>query len=312
MREKLKIIYMGTPAFSVAPLEKLYHAGHEIVAVYTVRPKAVGRGLEVKKSPVQLWAEAHHIPVFTPKSLRKDQDAQAYFLTHRVDVAVVAAYGLILPEAVLNHPRYGCLNIHVSLLPRWRGAAPIQRAILNGDDKTGICIMQMDAGLDTGDILLQEEVPITAKTTSQSLFHEMSHLGAEMVLKAIDALAQNNPYPPKPQSEDGITLAPMLEKHEGYVDFKRHSFIHIDRMLRALTPWPGVSFTFKGEQIKIHAIEKSDLCGEAGVLLDDQLTIAGQDGKGITFKDVQPPNKKTISGRDFVNGARLKKGDVMA
>src|SRR5580692_684982 len=230
----LRIVFMGTPVFAVAALERVLDR-HNIVAVYSQPPRPAGRGQQERPTPVAQLAAARGIPVFTPVSL-KDADVQAAFAAHGADIAVVAAYGLILPRTVLALPRLGCINIHASLLPRWRGAAPIQRAILAGDAQTGITIMQIEAGLDTGAILAQQPVAIDAAANSQQLHDQLSQLGADLLLATLQ-LAEDGKLDPKAQPDQGVSYAAKIDKAEARIDWWR-SALEIDRQVRAFTPWP--------------------------------------------------------------------------
>lgn len=259
---------MGTPEFAVPALDALVEAGHDIVAAYSQPPRPGGRrGRALVPSPVQQRAEALGIAVRTPVSL-KQADEQAAFVAFKADVAVVAAYGLILPRAILDAPRHGCLNIHGSLLPRWRGAAPIQRAILAGDVETGVGIMQMEAGLDTGPVRLEGRTPIAAKTSGE-LTAELAELGARLMVQVVGDLAV---YPPVPQIEDGVTYAAKLAKEELKLDFMQDAAA-VERQVRAFHP-PGAWFEANGERVRVLAAAVVAGTGDAGDVLDDQLTIA--------------------------------------
>ena len=274
----MKIIFMGTPEFSVPVLQALVDAGHDVVASYSQPPRRAGRGKALTPSPVQARAEALDVPVRTPVSLR-DADAQAEFAAFGADVAVVAAYGLILPRAVLDAPVRGCLNVHASLLPRWRGAAPIQRAILAGDAETGVCIMQMEAGLDTGPVLLCETTPVAGKTAG-ALADELSAMGARLM---VTVLADFGSYPPQAQPEEGVTYAAKIDKAEARLDFSL-SADAVERQVRAFNPVPGAFFEVAGERVKVLAAETAPLPPSlrsapfprepgAGEIIDDSLTI---------------------------------------
>lgn len=309
-KHPLSIVFMGTPPFAVAALDALVQAGHNIVAVYTQPPRPAGRGHAVQKSAVHQYAEDHDLPVYTPKSLKKDEAAREAFAGHQADVAVVAAYGLILPKTVLDAPAHGCINIHGSLLPRWRGAAPIQRAILAGDDKTGICIMQMEEGLDTGPVLLSDSVPITATTTAAELHDALAAMGGRLIVEAmanIDALA------PQTQPEDGVTYAHMLSKDDGRIDWAQDAAA-IERQLRALTPWPGVwCLTPSGQRLKILAAEIAGRgAGAAGTVIDATLAVACGNSTALRLLRLQPENRKPMSAQDAVNGGILKTGERLS
>ncbi len=303
---KLRIVFMGTPDFSVPALKSLVEAGHDIVAVYTQPPRPKGRGQQVQKSPVQIFAEENDIPVFHPKSL-KTVEAQLEFSGHRADVAVVAAYGLILPKAVLDAPKYGCINIHASLLPRWRGASPIQHAIWAGDTETGITLMQMDEGLDTGAIISMEKIAMTGKTTATSLHNELSALGGKMIASAMKELAANGKLRSTPQDDDSV-YAPMLKKEDGRINWTLSNAM-IDRQIRALNPWPGTWAEFEGKRIKILAAElSSELPGKAGVILDK----SGALGSGLKILKLQPEGKNAMDFAAALNGGYVKVGGTFS
>lgn len=299
----LRIVFMGTPDFAVPALKALHDAGHEIVAVYSQPPRPKGRGQQVQKSPVHLYAEEQGIPIFNPKSL-KNAEAQDEFKKLNADVAVVAAYGLILPKAVLDAPKYGCINIHASLLPRWRGASPIQHAIWSGDPETGITLMQMDEGLDTGAVISMERIAITDKTTSSSLHDELSALGGNMIVKAMDELANNGALKSVPQNDES-TYAPMLKKENGKINWSLSAAM-IDRQIRALNPWPGTWAEFEGKRIRILAAEISPAKGNPGEILDRH----GNIGHGLKILKIQPEGKNAMDFSAAVNGGYLKVGGI--
>ncbi|AWK86483.1 methionyl-tRNA formyltransferase [Azospirillum thermophilum] len=308
---KLRLVFMGTPDFAVPSLSALIGAGHEVVCAYSQPPRPAGRGQQVQASPVHRFAEAHGIPVRTPRSLR-NAEAQAEFAALAADAAVVAAYGLILPQPVLDAPRLGCLNVHGSLLPRWRGAAPIQRSILAGDAETGITIMQMDAGLDTGAMLLKGAVPITAETTASTLHDALAALGARLIVAALDGLAAGT-LAAEPQPEEGVTYAAKLTRDDGRLDWSREA-AHVERQVRALTPWPGCWFdapTAQGgvERIKVLKAEPAPDAPPAapGTVLDDRLAIACADG-AVRLTLVQRPGKAPVDGAAFLRGFALPPG----
>ncbi len=255
MAARLKIVFMGTPDFSVPVLEALA-AAHEVVCVYSQPPRPAGRGKQPRPSPVQAKAEALGLPVRHPASLR-DAATQAEFAALGADVAVVVAYGLILPQAVLDAPRMGCLNIHASLLPRWRGAAPIHRAIMAGDAETGVCIMQMDAGLDTGPVLLRAATPIGTEETTADLHDRLSAMGAALI---VQALADYPTLVPRPQPETGVTYASKVDKAEAVIDWAQPA-VEVDRLIRGLSPFPGAWASVAGERVKFL---RSRLAGYSG------------------------------------------------
>jgi methionyl-tRNA formyltransferase len=301
----LRVVFMGTPDFAVGSLRALHRAGHHIVAAYCQPPKPAGRGHHIQKTPVHLAAEELGIEVRTPKSLR-DIAEQEKFAQMNADVAVVAAYGLLLPKAVLDSPKYGCLNIHGSLLPRWRGAAPLHRAILAGDKETGITIMQMDEGLDTGVMLLKEAVAVTNKTTAQSLHDQLADIGASLIVRALDDLSEGK-LPPTPQSEEGVTYAKKLTREEGKIDWNVPAS-DIERKIRALNPWPGCFFMLNDEPVKVLAASIVEgKSGGPGVLLDDSFTVACGE-KALKLDLVQRAGKKPTDGASLLRGLRLPVG----
>ena len=306
----LRVVFMGTPDFAVPALAALIEAGHDVAAVYTRPPKPAGRGERVRASPVQNLAEAKGIPVVAPRRLR-DADVVAQFREWGADIAVICAYGLILPPAILGAPRLGCINIHASLLPRWRGAAPIQRAILAGDTETGITIMRMDEGLDTGDSLLAEAVPITAATTATSLHDALAALGARLVLAALDGLAAGT-LGARAQPAEGVTLAPRLDRAEGEIDWRRPA-VEIARKVRALNPWPGTWFVLDGERIKLLAVEIEEDAepGAPGTVLDDRLTIACGGGQLRPLR-LQRAARRAMTVEEFLRGRPVPAGARLA
>lgn len=319
----LRIIFMGTPDFAVPALRALDESAHEVVCVYTQPPRPKGRGHKFQPSPVHLYAQDHGIEVRTPLSL-KNKAAQDEFAALNADVAIVAAYGLILPKPVLDAPHHGCLNIHASLLPRWRGASPIQRAIWAGDTETGITIMQMDEGLDTGGMIAAQKITITDKTTTSSLHDELSLMGANMALDVVEALASGKALEVTPQDDAQSTYAPLLTKEDGRINWHKNA-AEIDRQIRALNPWPGVwTETKSSERLKILearpvSVPYPDyiglLCGEgeaAGTLLDKKgLTLCG--GRTVLqIIKIQPAGKKPMDIASAINGGYVTIGDVLA
>jgi len=303
----VRIIYMGTPDFAVAPLAALIDAGHEIVCVYSQPPRPAGRGHKERLTPVHAFAEAKGIEVRTPKSLRNEDEQQA-FAGLNADLAVVAAYGLILPKPILDAPKYGCFNIHASLLPRWRGAAPIQRAILAGDAETGVTIMQMDEGLDTGDMLLVDRVKITPETTASGLHDALMEMGARLIVEAVDKLAAGA-LTATPQPDEGVTYASKLEKGEGRLDFAKPA-VELERAVRAFTPWPGAYFDRDKDRIKVLEVRGTDQSGTPGTVLDDALTIACGEG-ALQLLKVQRAGKAPMDAEAFLRGYDLPKGTVL-
>ena len=292
----MKIIFMGTPDFSVPVLNALAER-HEILAVYSQPPRPAGRGKADRPSPVQARAEALGLPVRHPVSLRSEA-AQAEFAALGADVAVVVAYGLILPQAVLDAPRMGCLNIHASLLPRWRGAAPIHRAIMAGDAETGVSIMQMQAGLDTGPVLLREATAIGAEDTTADLHDRLSAMGARLICAALDAL----PLPATPQPEAGVTYASKIDKAEARIDWTQPADV-VDRQIRGLSPFPGAWCDMGGERVKLVRSRVAEGQGAPGEILHDLTIACGSGAVEITL--AQREGKRPMTPADFLNGARL-------
>ncbi|MDQ1156430.1 methionyl-tRNA formyltransferase [Sphingomonas sp. SORGH_AS 950] len=298
----MRIIFMGTPGFAVPVLEALAQAGHDIVASYSQPPRPGGRrGRQLVASPVQQAAEALGIPVFTPVSLRGEEE-QARFAAHDADVAVVAAYGLILPRPILAAPRLGCLNVHGSLLPRWRGAAPIQRAILAGDAVTGVGIMQMEAGLDTGPVKLEDSTPIGRKTTGE-LTDELAAMGARLMVRVLE---DPDRYPARTQPEEGVTYAAKIDKAETRIDFTR-SAVEVERQVRAFNPAPGAWFEVAGERVKLLAAEPVEAEGAPGEVLDDALTIACGEG-ALRAVSVQRAGRGVSSADELLRGFAIPAG----
>jgi methionyl-tRNA formyltransferase len=293
----VKVVFMGTPEFSVPVLEALA-ARHEVVAVYCQPPRPAGRGQALRPSPVQARAEALGLPVRHPVSL-KGAEAQAEFAALGADVAVVVAYGLILPQAVLDAPRMGCLNIHASLLPRWRGAAPIHRAIMAGDAETGICIMRMEAGLDTGPVLLREAIAIGAEETTGELHDRLSSLGAGLILQALDRLPD---LTAEAQPAEGVTYAAKIDKAEARVDWTLPA-AQVDRLIRGLSPFPGAWCLMGGERVKLLRSRVVAGSGAAGQVLGG-FTIACGEG-AVEILTAQREGKKAQSQADFLRGAAL-------
>lgn len=299
----MRVVFMGTPEFSVPTLTEIVSAGHEVVAVYTRAPKPAGRGQEDRKSPVHDAAEAFGIPVFTPRSLKGEAE-QAQFAALGAEVAVVVAYGLILPRPILDAPELGCLNLHGSLLPRWRGAAPIQRAIMAGDAQTGIVVMQMDEGLDTGAMGPTEIIPIGPDMTAGDLHDQMMRVGADLMGRALAALARGS-LDFTPQPETGATYAAKIEKAEARLDFSR-SAAEVHNHIRGLSPFPGAWFELElgGKPVRIKALRSTlaEGSGTPGTLLGDGLTIACDTG-AVRLVQVQREGKGAMDAATFLRGA---------
>ncbi|PYE84252.1 methionyl-tRNA formyltransferase [Pseudoroseicyclus aestuarii] len=293
----MRIIFMGTPDFAVPALEALVGA-HEVVCVYSQPPRPAGRGKKDRPSPVQTRAEALGIPVRHPSSLR-GAEAQADFAALRADLAVVAAYGLILPQPVLDAPRLGCVNIHGSLLPRWRGAAPVQRAIMAGDAETGICLMQMEAGLDTGPVLAREATPIDPEETSAELAARLARLGAKALLTLLDTPAT---WPATPQPEKGVTYAAKIDKSEARVDWSRPAE-EVARHINALSPFPGAWCEAGGERIKLIRARMSEGEGAPGTVIDETRVACGTGA--VELLEIQRPGKRAMPVAEALRGRPL-------
>lgn len=298
----MRVVFMGTPDFSVPVLEALVEAGHEVAAVYCQPPRPAGRGKKDRPTPVHARAEALGLEVRHPASL-KGAEEQAEFAALNADVAVVVAYGLILPQAVLDMPTHGCLNIHASLLPRWRGAAPIQRAIMAGDAETGVCIMQMEAGLDTGPVLLRQATPIRAEDTTGSLHDRLSAMGAALIVKALAGLGE---LVPEPQPEDGVTYAGKIDKAEARVDWAAPAE-EVDGKIRGLSPFPGAWIEVEGQRIKLLASRVVEGAGEPGEVLDDALTVACGEG-AVQVLRLQRAGRGPQDAAEFLRGTQLPRG----
>ena len=300
----MKIVFMGTPQFAVPTLEALVAAGHDVVAAYTQPPRAAGRGKQLRPSPVQHAAEAHGIAVRYPASL-KGADEQAQFAALGADVGVVAAYGLILPRGVLDAPLHGCLNVHGSLLPRWRGAAPVQRAILAGDAETGVTIMQMEAGLDTGPMLAEVPIPVDRKTAGE-LTDEIAALGAKAM---IDVLADLAGHAPAVQPDEGVTYAHKVDKAEARLDFAQGA-AQVERQVRAFAPAPGAFFELAGERFRVLAADVIEGRGGPGVTLDDALTITCGSG-AIRPITIQRAGRPAMDAAALLRGYPVPAGTVL-
>jgi methionyl-tRNA formyltransferase len=313
MTAGLRIVFMGTPDFAVPALQALIDSPHDVIAVYSQPPRPKGRGQQTQKSPVHILADAHGIPVYTPKSFKKDPDAVAQFKSLQADVAVVAAYGLILPLSVLDAPKYGCLNIHASLLPRWRGASPIQHAIWKGDATSGVTIMRMEEGLDTGPMLLKQEISITGMTTP-ALHDALSAMGGGMILRVLNDIAEHELKLGDIQDEANSLYAPLLKKEDGRIDWTQ-SADAIDRQVRALNPWPGTfTMSAKGQRLKILQGKPVPATGTAdsGAVMSRDGTIACGGGTSYRLLQVQPDNAKPMDAASAVNGGYLSVGEKLA
>lgn len=309
----MKIVFMGTPEYAVGALEALIGAGHEITAAVTQPDKAKGRGGSLQYSPVKECALKHGIPVFQPERVKRPEAVET-LRSYEADVFVVAAFGQILSREILDMPRLGCLNIHASLLPRYRGASPIQHAIIDGEERTGITIMQMDAGIDTGDILYQKELPIDRRDTSQSLYDKLTVLGGQTIVEALKLLEQGMLVPRKQREEEG-SYVKMITKEMGRIDFSRDA-LSIERLVRGMTPWPSAYTLFRGKQMKIW--EAAALEGDVSGLDAGTVSAVGKEdftvvtGRGfLQIRELQLEGKKRMSAHDFLLGMRVTPGEKL-
>jgi methionyl-tRNA formyltransferase len=300
----LRLIFMGTPDFAVPTLVELAARGHEIAAVYTRAAKPAGRGMELQPTPVEREGRRLGLPMLTPKTL-KNEAAQAAFRAHNADAAVVVAYGLILPKPVLEAPRLGCFNVHASLLPRWRGAAPIHRAIMAGDKESGVTIMRMDEGLDTGAMAMAERVAITSDMTAGDLHDALARLGADVMLRAL-AAAERRSLALKPQPDAGVTYAAKISKDETRIDWAK-PWNEVHNHIRGLSPFPGAWFELDDVRVRALRSTKGEGSGLPGAVLDDKLTIACGDG-AVRLTQVQRGGKQPMSAEEFLRGSPVKAG----
>jgi methionyl-tRNA formyltransferase len=304
----MRLTFMGTPDFAVPTLLELAAAGHEIVAVYTRAPKPAGRGMELQPTPVEREARRLGLPVFTPKTL-KDEAAHAAFRAHKADAAVVVAYGLILPKPILEAPRLGCFNVHASLLPRWRGAAPINRAVMAGDGESGVTIMQMDEGLDTGAMAMADRVSIQPDMTAGDLHDALARLGADLMLRAF-AAAERGSLSLTPQPEAGVTTAAKINKNETHIDWSK-PWQQVHDHIRGLSPFPGAWFEFGGVRVKALRSTMGEGKGAPGTVLDGSLTIACGDG-AVRLVQVQRAGKQPMAAEEFLRGTKVDPGVRLA
>jgi methionyl-tRNA formyltransferase len=300
----LRLIFMGTPDFAVPTLIELVGAGHEIAAVYTRAPKPAGRGMEMQDTAVAREAKRLGLPVLTPKTLKTDE-AQAEFTAHHADAAVVVAYGLILPKAVLDAPPLGCFNLHASILPRWRGAAPINRAVMAGDAESGVTIMKMDEGLDTGDMAMMERIAIGDDMAAGELHDRLSAIGGDLMLRGIGALERGGLQLQK-QPDDGVTYASKIEKSETRIDWSK-PWQEVHNHTRGLSPFPGAWFEMQGARVKVLRTTKGEGNGAPGAALDDRLTIACGDG-AVRILELQRAGKQPMKAEDFLRGTPVAPG----
>lgn len=311
----MKIVYMGTPDFAVAPLEAILKAGHEVTAVVTQPDRQKGRGREVQYSPVKECALSYGIPVLQPLKI-KEKDAVEELRKYPADIFVVAAFGQLLSEEILNMPRFGCINIHASLLPAYRGAAPIQWCVINGEEKTGVTIMQMAKGMDTGDILLQKEVVLDEKETGGSLFDRLMETGAELIVEALPKIEAGE-LTPVVQKEELATYAGKITKDMGNIDFAK-SAVTIERLIRGLNPWPSAFTHYKGKILKIWEADVVSECVNAEnpvpgtVIAMDKESFTLATGEGaLRIRSLQPEGKKRMSCAEFMRGYEVKVGEAL-
>ena len=305
---RLLLVFMGSPDFAVTTLAALMEAGHQILCVYAQPPRAAGRGHHAQPTPVHAFAAERGLSVRTPRSLKGEAEQRAFAELH-AEAALVAAYGLIRPAPVLAAPRLGCFNVHASLLPRWRGAAPIQRALLAGDAETGVTIMQMDAGLDTGPMLLSRSVPVGPETTAAALHDVLAAFCVELMVAALDGIAAGA-LRPEPQPETGVTYAAKLTREEGELDWRKPAVV-LERQVRAFEPWPGAWFAHAGERIKVRRAELAEGAGASGVVLDERLTVACGEG-ALRPLVLQRPGRAAMDAAAFLRGYALPAGCRLA
>ena len=300
----MRLIFMGTPDFAVPTLMEIVGRGHEVVAVYTRAPKPAGRGMDLQETPVAREARRFGIPVLTPKTLRSEE-AAAQFRDHNADAAVVVAFGLILPVPILEAVPLGCFNVHASLLPRWRGAAPINRAVMAGDAESGVCVMKMAEGLDTGPVTLREAIPIQPDMTAGELHDALAALGARMMPIALGALERGT-LRLTPQPDDGVTYANKIDKGEARIDWGK-PWKEVHDHCRGLSPFPGAWFELGGQRVKVLRSTRGEGSGAPGTVLDDRLTIACGDG-AVRLAEVQRAGKQPMKADEFLRGAKIAPG----
>jgi len=304
----MRLIFMGTPDFAVPTLIELAARGHEIAAVYTRAAKPAGRGMDLQRTPIEREARRLALPVRTPKTL-KDDDVQKIFHAHNADAAVVVAYGLILPKPILEAPRLGCFNVHASLLPRWRGAAPINRAIMAGDAESGVTIMKMDEGLDTGAMAMAERAAIGADMTAGELHDALSRVGADLMLRVL-AAAERDSLSLRPQPANGVTYAEKISKNETRTDWTK-PWKQVHDHIRGLSPFPGAWFELDGVRVKVLRSIRGESAGPPGILLDNRLTVACGDG-AVQLVQVQRAGRQPMSADEFLRGTPVKAGARVA
>ena len=313
----MRVGFMGTPDFALEALKAIQASAHEIVCVYSQPPRPKGRGQRLQPSPVHAFAQEKGIPVYHPKNL-KTLESQEEFASHNLDIAVVAAYGLLLPKAILDAPKHGCINIHASLLPRWRGASPIHRAVWAGDEESGVSIMQMDEGLDTGPVIAMKSVQLDPDETSVTLHDKLAVFGAKMCVETLDQLAKNGQITAVKQENEGVTYAHLLKKEDGKIDWNT-SAVEIARQIRALTPWPGVWTTLDDQRFKIIAATQTDTPSTrdklknrpVGIVLNADGDVQTGERSVLRITKIQPPGKQAMDFKSAVNGGYLKPGMIL-
>src|SRR5215471_12249731 len=303
----LRLVFMGTPDFAVPTLVELVGGGHDVAAVYTRAPKPAGRGMDMEPTPIEREARRFGIPVHTPKTLRTP-DAEAQFRAHAADVAVVVAYGLILPKPILAATRLGCFNLHASALPRWRGAAPINRAVMAGDPETAVMVMRMEGGLDTGPVAMAERVAIEPDMTAGDLHDRLAPLGADLMARALAAL-EKDALVLTPQPGEGVTYAAKIDKAETRIDWRK-PWKAVHDHARGLSPFPGAWCEIGGARVKVLRTTRGDGTGAPGTVLDDRLTIACGDG-AVRILSLQPAGKRAMTADEYLRGARVAPGTVL-
>ena len=312
---RLRLVFCGTPEFAVPTLEAILAAGHDVSLVLTQPDRPAGRGLEMRPSPIKRLAEAHHLPVMQPEKLRNNEELRSRLERLRPDAIVVVAYGRLIPPWMLELPPLGNVNLHGSLLPKYRGAAPIQWAVANGETETGVSTMKLDVGMDTGDVLLERRLPIGAHTTATELFPQLAALGAELMVETLDGLAAGT-LQGQPQDNAGATLAPMLTKEDGLADFQTQTAGEIYNRWRGFSPWPGVHTRFRGKRFLLHRVgvaselsERSELTPGEMLLAVGELSVAAAEGTRLLLDEVQIEGKARMSGVEFARGFQLKTGE---
>jgi len=304
----LRLVFMGTPDFAVPTLVELVGRGHDVAAVYTRAPKPAGRGMDLQPTPIEREARRFGIPVHTPKTLRTP-DAEAQFRAHEADAAIVVAYGLILPKPILEAPRLGCFNLHASALPRWRGAAPINRAVMAGDAETAVMVMRMEEGLDTGPVAMAERLAIAPDMTAGELHDRLAPLGADLMARALAAL-EKDALVLTPQPGDGVTYAAKIDKGETRIDWGK-PWQQVHDHARGLSPFPGAWCEIGRARVKVLRTTKGDGAGAPGTVLDDRLTVACGDG-AVRILSLQPAGKRAMTADEYLHGTRVERSTVLS